>query len=223
MNFNLKTVIKECALYTIETFQSFINPMHVRFKKVWPMINQVEGFLERGQEEWLFKTARSLSDGDRIVEIGGYKGRSTICLAYGCLGTRRHVFTIDKFKGVYQDLDDLPDLQPIFEKGFFDEWKANVEKNGLFKYTTPIVGDSREIASSWSAPIHMLFIDGSHKFEDVIDDFINFYPHVVSNGIIALHDVGPSWEGPYRAWNEHIKHKLRNIGAVLSLAYGRKP
>jgi hypothetical protein len=115
------------------------------------------------------------------------------------------------------------DLAPVFEEGFFEEWRANIERNGLLEYVTPLVGRSQEIAQIWAAPIHMLFIDGSHQFKDVMSDFANFYPHVVPNGIVALHDVVPNWDGPYRAWHEYIKHQLRGVGAVSTLAHGRKP
>lgn len=94
---------------------------------------------------------------------------------------------------------------------------------GVMEYVTPLVGESREIARTWAAPIHMLFIDGSHEFTDVIADFDNFYPHVVRRGVVALHDVTRNWEGPYRAWHESIKHQLIDVGAVSTLAFGRRP
>jgi predicted O-methyltransferase YrrM len=218
-----KALLKKIKNHTIDIIQTFINPGEVRFTDVWPKIDQIEGFLITGQEEWLFKTARSLSNDARILEIGCFKGRSTVCIAYGCVGTRRHVFTIDTFKGVYLDVEDQKDLKQIFSEGFFDEWRANIDRNGLLEYVTPLVGHSRKIARIWMAPIHMLFIDGSHKFEDVMADFANFYPHVVPHGIIALHDVTPNWEGCYRAWHEHIKYQLKDTGAFSSLSYGRKP
>ena len=68
----------------------------------------------------------------------------------------------------------------------------------------------------------MLFIDGSHQYEDVIADFNNFYPFVVPNGIIGIHDVIPNWVGVTKAWNEYIKDRLLDTGAISSLAYGRK-
>lgn len=222
MRFGLEAVLKRMKGYSVDTIQALIKPEVVRFRDVWPRIDRVEGFLVPGQEEWLFRTARSLPDGARIVEIGGYKGRSTVCLAYGCVGSRRHVFTIDRFKGVYQDIERSESLRDTFESGFFDEWRANVEVNGLLEYVTPLMADSREIARIWAAPIHMLFIDGSHKFEDVVADFAGFYPHIVPNGVVALHDVTPSWEGAYRAWHEYAKHYLQNHGALSTLAHGRK-
>lgn len=194
----------------------------VDFNDIRANIDDVEGFLVKGQEEWLFKKAKSLPDGARIVEIGSYKGKSSVCLGYGCLGSRKHVFSIDTFRGVYQDVEDREQIRPNFEKGFFDEWLSNLERNGLLEYVTPLVGRSEDVSRFWAAPIHMLFIDGSHKFEDVIADFNNFYPYVVEEGLIALHDVNPNWDGVYRAWNSHIEKKLKDTGFVSTLAYGQK-
>ena len=207
-----------------ETVNRVVSPDERKFRRIWPAVDSIEGMLVSPlQERWLFKMASSLPDGARILEIGSFKGRSTVCIAYGCLGTRKHVFTIDTFKGVYQDVKHRKDLATIFAEGFFDEWRANIERNNLSGYVTPLVGHSCKIARIWAAPIHMLFIDGSHQFEDVMADFANFYPYVVPDGIIALHDVTPNWKGPYRVWHENIKQQLKHTGSISTLSYGRKP
>lgn len=189
-------------------------PNRLAFQKVWPMIDKIPGFLvSPRQEQWLFEAARSLGDGAIILEIGSYKGRSTACLALGCTRTKKHVFTIDTFDGNKVD---------FHERDFYAEFWQNIERCGLKSYVTPIIGSSAEIAYSWREPIDLLFIDGSHQLADVLDDFHNFFPHVVPGGIVALHDVVEDWPGPLRAWNEHIRHRLVNIDRCETLFYGRK-
>jgi predicted O-methyltransferase YrrM len=192
------------------------------FEKVRHKVEEVEGLLVPGQEKWLFQAARSLPNGARILEIGSYLGRSSISLGYGCRGSRRHVFAVDTFGGTYQDLLGHEELSRVFKEGFLHRWQANVRKNGLEEWVTPLVGRSETIARIWAAPINMLFIDGSHQFEDVVRDFEDFFPHVVPGGIVALHDVTPSWNGCERAWHNHVKHRLTDVGCVSTLAYGRK-
>lgn len=193
----------------------------IRFEKVEKRIYTIEGLLVLGQERWLFEAAKALPDGATIVEIGGYKGRSTCSLAFACVGTRKHVFTIDTFNG------NETDFAGEDRRDFFDEWQNNIERNGLLGYVTPVIGFSSEVAKTWSEPIHLLFIDGSHQYDDVFEDFYNFYHYVVPGGIIALHDVGPSprgtHKGCYRVWHEHVKQRLIDIGACSTLAFGRKP
>jgi predicted O-methyltransferase YrrM len=198
-----------------ETVIQVISPDERQFRRIWPAIGSIEGMLVSPlQERWLFKMARSLPDGATIVEIGCFKGRSTSCLAYGCRGTKKHVFAVDTFEG--NDVD-------FRHRGFFAEFQHNIEQRGLINYVTPLRGCSSDVAKTWNRPIHFLFIDGSHQYEDVIADFHGFYPHVVPGCGVAVHDVVETWPGPLKAWRDVIQHKLSNVGTCSTLAYGVKP
>jgi len=189
-----------------------LDPAEREFQRVWPLIQSVEGFLVEGQERWLFDAARSAPEHSNLVEIGSFKGRSTCSLAFGCLGTKKHVFAIDLFDGG-------PDLQ---RRDSFQEFSANIKRCGLSELVQPLIGLGTEIAKTWSRPIHLLFIDGSHRYEDVLADFAAFCPHVVPGGIVACHDVCEEWPGVFRAWHEVIKHQLNDIGYSTTLGFGRK-
>jgi len=198
----------------IEKAASRFEPSEHEFQKVWPEIDSLEGLLvSPHQEKWLFKTARSLPNNSNIVEIGSYKGRSTCCLAFGCRGHQKRVYAIDTFKGNEVD---------FISKNFYPEFISNIKRLDLEQYIEPLVGLSTEIGKDWLAPIHLLFIDGSHQYDDVLADFKTYYPHVIDGGIIALHDVIGSWPGVKRAWEKCIKNKLSRIGYVKSLAFGVK-
>lgn len=182
--------------------------------RVWPLIDSVPGYLLEGQERWLFEAAYSLPDRASVVEIGSFMGRSTCSLAFGCRGSQKRVFAIDSFNG---NDGDFP------ARGFFDEFSANVARCGLSQYVEPVVGVSHEVARTWSKPIDLLFIDGSHRYEDVLADFEAFFPHVVPGGLVAFHDVCDNWPGVLRLWEETAKRQLVDTGHCKSLAYGRKP
>lgn len=181
--------------------------------KLFPLVEPIEGWLHNGQERWLFRAARALPDGAKIVEIGSYKGRSTCSLALGCKGTRKRVYAIDAFDGG----PDLPRADS------FEAFSKNIEKCGVGEFVKPLIGTSAQFATHWTEPIHLLFVDGSHKYEDVLADFHGFFPHVVRGGIIAFHDVESNWPGVLRAWTDVICKKLSNTGCCDSLAYGHKP
>lgn len=183
------------------------------WRRAWPLIDSVPGYLENGQEKWLFETAFALASPANIVEVGSFKGRSTCSLAFGCRGTDKRVFAVDSFNGNDTDFS---------ARGFFNEFTTNLKRCGLSPYVEPMIGISHEIARAWTKPIHLLFIDGSHTYEDVLADFQGFFPHVVPGGIVALHDVCDSWPGPARLWHEAVEPQLANTGSVYSLAYGRK-
>lgn len=190
-----------------------ISPAEKEFRRVWPILEPIEGWLLESEGKWLFNAARSLGRHANIVEIGSYKGRSTCSLAFGCRGTKKRIFAVDTFDGG-------PDLQRYDS---FQEFCLNIKRCELSEYVEPIRGISWEIAKTWNKPIYFLFIDGSHIYEDVMADFASFFPHVVLGGTVAFHDVHESKPGVLKAWNETIKAQLRDIGYHSTIGYGRKP
>jgi predicted O-methyltransferase YrrM len=47
---------------------------------------------------------------------------------------------------------------------------------------------SHEAAAHWSSPVDFLFVDGDHSWTGVERDWRDWTPHVVSGGLVALHD-----------------------------------
>lgn len=187
--------------------------MEREWRRAWPLIDSVEGWLLEGQERWLFEAAYSLPSPANIVEIGSFKGRSTCALASGCTGAQKRVFAIDDFAGAGWQRK---------ERSFLSEFLENVNRCGVAGYVEPIVALSTEAGRTWSKPISLLFIDGSHEYDAVKTDFEMFFPHVLPGGLVALHDVCDEWPGAARFWLETAKPQLVETGSCLSLAYGRK-
>ncbi|MEG4346773.1 class I SAM-dependent methyltransferase [Microcoleus sp. A003_D6] len=181
-------------------------------------VEAIEGFMVPGQEEYLFNKVKSLPNDGVIVEIGSYKGRSTVAMAYACIGTKRKIYCIDTWDG--NDID-FPD------RNFFEIWKQNLQKNGLYKYVVPLQGYSHQVLSQWieltnGTKIDFIFIDGSHQFLDVLKDFEQSFPLVKEDGWIAFHDVVPTWPGSERVWHNIAKHCLVNHQYSSTLACGQK-
>jgi predicted O-methyltransferase YrrM len=174
----------------------------------------VDGWLDVEEERWLFEQAYSLPDRANIIEIGSFKGRSTSFLASGCRGTKKRVSAIDTFNGNDSDFG---------YRGFFQDFERNIRHCGVAKYVKPVVGKSCEIARTWNLPIDLLFIDGSHVYEDVLADFRGFFPHVVPGGLVAFHDVrNPERPGVARAWEE-LTGQVAETAYCGSIGFGRKP
>jgi hypothetical protein len=85
--------IKKVARELTET------PAERQFRRFWPLVDSVEGWLLASEGNWLFNSARSLPNRANLVEIGSYKGRSTCCLALGCRDSERRVYAVDSFDG----------------------------------------------------------------------------------------------------------------------------
>jgi glycosyltransferase involved in cell wall biosynthesis/predicted O-methyltransferase YrrM len=171
-----------------------------------------------GQEEYLFNKVKTLPDNAVIVEIGSYKGRSTVAMAYACIGTNKKIYCIDTWDGNDSDFSD---------RNFFDIWQENIQKNGLDKYVLPCQGYSYQVLAQWNQisgekEIDFIFIDGSHQFLDVLKDFELSFPLVKVNGWIAFHDVINTWPGCERVWHNIAKYRLANHEYSTTLACGQK-
>ena len=67
----------------------------------------IVGFLEDGEGALLFELARDVNRGV-IVEVGSFRGKSTVYLARGALaGSRAHVYAIDPQIGINADPEDF--------------------------------------------------------------------------------------------------------------------
>ena len=177
-------------------------------------IREVEGFLEEIEAKFLFLKAKECSKGSVIVEIGSWKGKSTICLAEGSkTGSRAKVYAIDPHTGSKEHGNVWT----------FPEFKKNIAKFGHEDIVVPIVKTSRETIKDWNKPIGLLFIDGSHEYEDVKFDFEAWSPFVVEGGIVAFHDFF-RYEGVTRVARKGLffSRSFKDVGLIHSIAYGRK-
>ncbi|MDF5727747.1 MAG: class I SAM-dependent methyltransferase [Rhizonema sp. PD38] len=190
----------------------------VKYTTISSAVEGIQGFMIPGQEEYLFNKVKSLADDAVIVEVGSYKGRSTVALAYSCIGTNRKIYCIDTWEG---NDSDFP------ERNFFDIWQENVKKNGLEEYVVPLRGYSHDILSRWDdltngKAIDFIFIDGSHQYSDVLNDFELSFPILKDGGWIGFHEVIHTWPGPERVWDQIAKLRLVNHEYSSTLACGQK-
>jgi predicted O-methyltransferase YrrM len=186
-------------------------PTDREWRHLWARAKGMEGWLRPEEGRWLFDAARALPPESTIVEIGSFKGRSTCCLAGGCREHAR-VYAVDSFDGG----PNLPRADSLAD------FNRNIRSCGLSDYVEPIVGLSSEVARKWAKPIHLLFIDGSHNYDDVLADFNGFFPHLTKRSFVAFHDVNNrAWPGVLQVWTD-VKSLLTNVGSCQSLAYGSK-
>lgn len=190
----------------------------VSYTTIQSAVEAIKGFMVPGQEEYLFNKVKSLPNDAVVVEIGSYKGRSTVAMAYACIGTSIKIYSIDTWDG--NDID-------FSDRTLFDIWQQNLQKNGLYKYVFPLQGASHQVLSQWleltnAEKFDFIFIDGSHQFLDVLKDFEQSFPLVKEDGWIAFHDVVPTCPGSERVWHNIAKHCLVNHEYSSTLACGQK-
>jgi predicted O-methyltransferase YrrM len=141
--------------------------------KIKPLIADVPGWLTDEEGEALYELARACKGRGAIVEIGSWKGKSTICLARGSqAGAALPVYAVDPHTD-----------------GRFDEFKSNVERAGIAGLVRPVASLSQAAADDFDEPIELLFVDGSHEYDLVLADFEKWVPKVVDGGWVVFHDT----------------------------------
>jgi predicted O-methyltransferase YrrM len=69
--------------------------------------------------------------------------------------------------------------------------RRTIEDAGLEETVVLMVGPSTTIASHWSTPLSLLFIDGGHGHDVAWADYDGWTPKVGIGGLLAIHDVFP--------------------------------
>lgn len=152
-----------------------------RFRRDWRRINRIDGWLSRVEAAVLYAAASRVAVGQAIVEIGSWKGRSTTALALGCR-RQRAVVAVDPHTGGRSYVEsNLPvDSLVHFQRTIADLSLDNV---------TAVVARSHEAAQTYNgAPIGLLFIDGWHSTDAVLDDYRSWAPHLAEGATIVFDD-----------------------------------
>jgi hypothetical protein len=154
-----------------------------------------------------------------IVEIGSFKGKSTIWLAAGAQeGAGVRVYAVDPHTG-------CPDLYEQYGSQIwtFPEFELNIERAGVGELVSPIVATSEAAAAEFSEPIELLFIDAMHDVESVRGDLAAWTPKVVEGGVVALHDTGLGQQPLIVAADTlYAARGFRDVRFVDTISYARK-
>lgn len=166
--------------------------LHIR-----DLVKDVDGFLTNREGEALYKLASICRNGV-IVEIGSWKGKSTIWLGKGAREAgAKTIYAIDHHVGSQEHQGEGP---PVWT---FKEFENNIRKAGLDDIVTPLVKTSVEARPLVKDPIDLLFIDGAHDYDSVKQDFRLWSPAVKNEGRVAFHDT--PWPGVGRVVSEVLE------------------
>lgn len=162
----------------------------------WETWSKLDGWFTLSEGKFLFDLASKIKGGGVILEIGSWKGKSTICLAKGA-NPEIKICAIDPHVGSEEHQAAVPAGERVWT---FDEFKKNLAAFEVESRVTPLVDYSYNIGKTWNQPIELLFIDGAHDEASVAKDFEMFAPHVISGGWIVMHDTTGTWQPGLAGW-----------------------
>jgi predicted O-methyltransferase YrrM len=189
------------------------------YNSIYAKIKDLEGWLTADEAGLLYRLAAGTSNRGRIIEIGSWKGRSTICLALGAqaAGHTEKIVAIDPHTGSSEHHDGDQGVNT------FADFRRNIKNAGVEVLIEPLVATSRAAADDFNEQVELAFIDGAHEYEFVRDDFEQWFPKVICGGVMAFHDT-LIWSGPRKVAAERLfkSNQFKNTGFTDSIAYGTK-
>jgi len=169
-------------------------------EEAWGRMKSVDGYLSAREARCLLTAASLAPAKGANVEIGSFKGRSTVGLA----SVLRH-YGLGRLVAVDPHTAPSstdPDLKG--KRSSYDDFQHNIARNGVADYVDARVTYSHELARNWSEPIRFLWIDGDHTYEAAKRDIEDFKPQLVAGALVLMHDVLGTHYGSLRAFVEEI-------------------
>ena len=147
----------------------------------------IEGWLSKKEGEFLYEVARKVKKEQAIVEIGSWKGRSTVCLGLGAKdGEGALVYAIDPHTGSFEH-------RQLGAVDTYNEFIHNVDNSGLSGQVIPVRETSEKAAGVFEKPVGFVLVDGAHELDYVKLDYEKWFPKLCLGGLMAFHD---SWHWP---------------------------
>jgi len=157
--------------------------------------SQIKGFMHDDEARLLYETALKACPKGPILEIGSYCGKSAYFIGCACKEKNSVLFSVDHHKGS----EEQQVGQEYFDPDLFDA-KANrintfplfentIKKASLSDVIVPVVSESSVAGKMWSTELSMLFIDGGHSIEDVLEDYNTWEKHIMGKGFLVIHDI----------------------------------
>lgn len=148
-------------------------------------VESVEGWLARPEARLLAELAETIAPPHCAVEIGNYRGRSTVALGLGARhGKGARIYSIDphhEFTGARGGRFGGEDQAQLY---------ANLARTGVGAQVNVIALDSIAAARAWStANVALFFVDGDHRYEAVRADFEAWRPHLAPSAQVLFDDI----------------------------------
>ncbi len=157
------------------------------FEEVLAAIQPISGWLRDEQARWLWDAASSVPSEGQIVEIGSFRGKSTIVLA-SAAGPRVTVHAIDPHAGNSRGPGEW---SGTVDDGEADSvaFVANLRAAGVEQRVNHVREFSYLARDRVEGQIDLLYIDGDHGYRAAKSDIADWGGRVCPGGTMLLHDA----------------------------------
>lgn len=191
------------------------------FEATLDRLRDVPGWLRAEQARRLWDAAGRVPEGGQIVEIGSYQGRSTIVLGRAAADSVP-VVSIDPHAGN----DRAPTVwegSPADGRRDHLAFNEHLRAHGVAGHVRHVCSSSSSAHKHVAGEIDLLYVDGSHRYRDVLGDLRRWGSRVRDGGSMFVHDSYASLfvtAATYRsiAFSSH----WRFVGRERSLAEYRR-
>jgi len=181
----------------------------------------VKGFLDDAEARRLYMLGLEASKFAPCLEIGSYCGKSAIFLGTACKENNTVLFSIDHHTGS----EEQQPGQEYFDPDLLDKETGKTDTLRLFLKTIddfdlgnaviPVIGRSEIVGRAWKTQLSLIFIDGSHAYESVLNDYQIWAKHILPGGYLVFHDIFPDPEqggqAPYLVYQKAVASELYDV------------
>ena len=149
-------------------------------------IDGVEGWLSDDQVRRLWEAGRRVQPPGRIVEIGSFRGRSTIVLRLAA-PAGVEVVAVDPHGGGDRGPQEIT---PDAVRGDEDNriFNANLERAGVSGQVRHLRDMSHDALGAVEPPFDVLYVDGAHRYGLARADIEQWGERVRPGGTLLVHD-----------------------------------
>jgi predicted O-methyltransferase YrrM len=180
-------------------------------------IEGVDGWLTAEQGRRLYAAAAACPPGGRIVEIGSFRGRSTIVLA-SAAGDGIEVVAIDPHAGTDRGPREIVgrEREAQVDRAVFEGNLATAGVAGRVRHVPAFSGEAHRLVDG---PIDVLYVDGAHRYGPARADLRDWGDRVKAGGTLLVHDAFSSVGVTLAILRELVAgRRFRYVGRTRSLA-----